>query len=91
MISHQILYVFLFFLIKISYLFIYLFLLMIYALCKSQNRRALRLEDRNICPELLNVCLLRCVGRKSKYGGARCSSVVRAFAHGVMGHRIDPS
>ena len=24
-------------------------------------------------------------------GGARCSSVVRAFAHGVMGHRIDPS
>ena len=23
--------------------------------------------------------------------GARCSSVVRAFAHGVMGHWIDPS
>ena len=23
--------------------------------------------------------------------GARCSSVVRAFAHGTMGHRIDPS
>ena len=23
--------------------------------------------------------------------GARCSSMVRAFAHGVMGHRIDPS
>ena len=23
--------------------------------------------------------------------GARCSSVVRAFAHGMMGHRIDPS
>ena len=23
--------------------------------------------------------------------GARCSSVVRAFAHGVMGQRIDPS
>ena len=23
--------------------------------------------------------------------GARCSSAVRAFAHGVMGHRIDPS
>ena len=22
--------------------------------------------------------------------GARCSSVVRAFAHGVMGRRIDP-
>ena len=24
-------------------------------------------------------------------GGSRCSSVVRAFAHGAMGHRIDPS
>ena len=23
--------------------------------------------------------------------GVRCSSVVRAFAHGVMGHRINPS
>ena len=23
--------------------------------------------------------------------GARCSSVVRAFAHGAMGRRIDPS
>ena len=23
--------------------------------------------------------------------GARCSSVVRAFAHGAMGHRINPS
>ena len=26
-----------------------------------------------------------------KKRGARCSSVVRAFAHGVMGCRIDPS
>ena len=25
------------------------------------------------------------------YKGARCSSVVRAFAHGAMGRRIDPS
>ena len=24
-------------------------------------------------------------------GRARCSSVVRAFAHGAMGRRIDPS
>ena len=23
--------------------------------------------------------------------GARCSSMVRAFTHGAMGHRIDPS
>ena len=26
-----------------------------------------------------------------KYEGARCSSVVGAFAHGAMGRRIDPS
>ena len=25
------------------------------------------------------------------YEGARCSSVVRAFVHGAMGRRIDPS
>ena len=25
------------------------------------------------------------------HGGARCSSIVRAFAHGAMGRRIDPS
>ena len=25
------------------------------------------------------------------YGGARCTSVIRAFAHGAMGCRIDPS
>ena len=25
------------------------------------------------------------------HGGARCSSVVRAFAHGAMGRRIDHS
>ena len=24
-------------------------------------------------------------------GGARCSSMVRAFAHGAMGRQIDPS
>ena len=27
----------------------------------------------------------------ARVGGARCSSVVRAFAHGAMGRRIDPS
>ena len=25
------------------------------------------------------------------FQGARCSSMVRAFAHGAMGRRIDPS
>ena len=28
---------------------------------------------------------------RSKNLGVRCSSVVRAFAHGAMGRRIDPS
>ena len=30
-------------------------------------------------------------GTKTFKEGARCSSVVRAFAHGAMGCRIDPS
>ena len=35
--------------------------------------------------------LLREQGALFSGGGARCSSVVRAFAHGAMGRRIDPS
>ena len=31
------------------------------------------------------------LGELFGYVGARCSSVVRAFAHGAMGRRIDPS
>ena len=31
------------------------------------------------------------VTKSSFKSGARCSSVVRAFAHGAMGHRINPS
>ena len=31
------------------------------------------------------------VGIKNLKEGARCSSVVRDFAHGAMGRRIDPS
>ena len=37
-----------------------------------------------VCPDYDALVLL-------KHHGARCSSVVRAFAHGAMGHRIDPS
>ena len=33
----------------------------------------------------INVCI------STRFRGARCSSVVRAFAHGAMGRRIDPS
>ena len=35
---------------------------------------------------MLLVCVFRFL-----FIGARCSSVVRAFAHGAMGRRIDPS
>ena len=31
------------------------------------------------------------VFRFKQWGGARCSSVVRAFIRGAMGRRIDPS
>ena len=35
--------------------------------------------------------IVRCVVGSIPHGGARCISVVRAFAHGAMGRRIDPS
>ena len=35
--------------------------------------------------------MVRWVVGSIHHGGARCSSVVRAFAHGAMGRRIDPS
>ena len=34
---------------------------------------------------MLHFCLSVCIV------GARCSSMVRAFAHGAMGRRFDPS
>ena len=37
----------------------------------------------------LKECSILC--RYFDIKGARCSSVVRAFAHGAMGHWIDPS
>ena len=45
---------------------------------------------------LVGTCILVVTVTKSTYsscdqGGARCSSVVRAFAHGAMGRWIDPS
>ena len=39
---------------------------------------------------LLKMCVLYCLVLLNSVG-ARCSSVVRAFAHGAMGHQIDPS
>ena len=42
-----------------------------------------------------NICLskteLKVQSMLSSLNGARCSSVVREFAHGAMGRRIDPS
>ena len=35
--------------------------------------------------------MVRWVVGSISHGGARCSSVVRAFAHGAMGRRIDLS
>ena len=35
--------------------------------------------------------MVRWVVEPILHGGARCSSVVRAFAHGAMGHWIYPS
>ena len=38
----------------------------------------------------MKCCLCNKLASKMPYG-ARCSSVVRAFTHGAMGRRIDPS
>ena len=40
------------------------------------------LRNEQLHPQSSMVCF--------KGEGARCSSVVRAFAHGAMGRRIDP-
>ena len=43
---------------------------------------------------ILSVCIGQCFPCQYSIqspSGARCSSVVRAFGHGAMGHRIDPS
>ena len=37
------------------------------------------------------VCVYMCMGVSICVCGARCSSVVKAFAHGAMGRQIDPS
>ena len=46
------------------------------------------------CPLCEMVGLMYChllLSWYSRVEGVRCSSVVRAFAHGAMGRRIDPS
>ena len=43
---------------------------------------------RNLFNNILNTFILLVM---LSILGARCSSVVTAFAHGAMGHRIDPS
>ena len=46
-------------------------------LCINSLSRKYRCTDVDIIPLFLS--------------GARCSSVIRAFTHGAMGRRIDPS
>ena len=43
-----------------------------------------------ICTTDVKVCIER-LHLHYNLTGARCSSVVRAFAHGAMGRQIDPS
>ena len=42
-------------------------------------------------PVIVTIDSNMCIKWFNKQKGARCSSVVRAFAHGAMGRRIDPS
>ena len=58
--------------------------------------RARRIRLRVRIPEQEYLQCLRELGKKVRerlrnIRGARCSSVVRAFAHGAMGRWIDPS
>ena len=46
---------------------------------------------RSWCDELLDRSFMGDPLSYFSFQGARCSSVVRAFAHGAMGCRIDPS
>ena len=47
--------------------------------------------ERDVAPWYERSLMVRWVVGSILHGGARCSSVVRAFAHGAMGRRIDPS
>ena len=47
-----------------------------------RTHREYKFKKHTVCYKLLHLL---------KSEGARCSSVVRAFAHGAMGRRIDPS
>ena len=41
--------------------------------------------------ECVCICMYECMYVCSTEEGVRCSSVVRTFANGAMGHRVDPS
>ena len=47
--------------------------------------------ERDVAPWSERSLMVRLVVGSILHGGARCSSVVRAFADGVMGRRVDPS
>ena len=60
-----------------------------------EGRTDLLSLSRDGLPLLMREChskhLARLIASLPSSRGARCSSVVRAFAHGAMGRRIDPS
>ena len=64
--------------------------------CKKYNGVIQSLISNKTCQPYswISPVVLWCkssVGRVFENKGARCNSVVRAFAHGAMGRRIDPS
>ena len=48
-------------------------------------------SENSFVMDVKRLVILNSVLQETHYSGARCSSVVRAFAHGVTGRRIDPS
>ena len=47
--------------------------------------------EQDVAPWYERSLMVRWVIGSILHDGARCSSVVTAFAHGEMGHRVDPS
>ena len=59
---------------------------------KYANADLLTVGDCGMCVHvLLQIIVKPTANWFIKNAGARCSSVVRSFAHGAMGRRIDPS
>ena len=64
---------------------------MVFSVVCDKEESAIQLALGSVYPMLLLSGTSRNTLCTSCKQGARCSSVVRAFAHGAMDHRIDPS